>query len=64
MSRYNLEDLLSKWKKEEMTAEQAIGQLVQWLRTFDNRLRSLENIHPDSSLVEDKPPTTHKSKTR
>ena len=42
MSHYPLDDLIARWKKETVTTEQALGQLLQLLRVHDERLRELE----------------------
>jgi hypothetical protein len=42
MSSYNLNQLIKMWKKEELSTEQAIGQLLLQLQTLSNRLGTLE----------------------
>ncbi|MFN8486384.1 MAG: hypothetical protein U0350_02255 [Caldilineaceae bacterium] len=49
MSTYSLPDLLQRWSKGDLTADQAIGQLLQQLliladrqTELDKRLRALE----------------------
>lgn len=41
MSNYPLEDLIARWKREELSAEQMIGQLLLVLREHEQRLREL-----------------------
>jgi len=41
MSNYPLEELISRWKKEELTAEQVIGQLLLIVHGHEQRLRAL-----------------------
>ncbi len=43
MSKYDWADLLSKWKREELTAEQAIGQLLLWGEEVLKRVKGLES---------------------
>ena len=42
MSSYNLNQLIKMWTKEELTTEQAIGQLLLQLQTLSTRLGTLE----------------------
>jgi hypothetical protein len=42
MSTYSAEQLLANWKQEDMTAEQAVGHLLQHLTIVYERLRKLE----------------------
>jgi hypothetical protein len=42
MSTYSVEQLLKVWKQEDMTAEQAVGHLLQHLALVYERLRALE----------------------
>jgi hypothetical protein len=41
MSSYSIEELISRWKREELTVEQMIGQLLLLMQTQDQRLREL-----------------------
>ena len=41
MSHYSIEDLIARWKKDELTVEQVIGQVLLLLREHDRRLRDL-----------------------
>jgi hypothetical protein len=41
-STYSLSELLRKWRKNELTLEQAIGHLLQHLIAFDTRLTEIE----------------------
>lgn len=56
MSHYTLEELIARWKKEEVTPEQVIGQMLQWLRVHDERLRELERERREAG--EPQRPTT------
>ncbi len=42
MNTYSAEQLLAIWKQENMTAEQAVGHLLQHLTMVYERLRKLE----------------------
>ncbi len=42
MSSYNLKQLIKMWTKEELTTEQAVGQLLLQLQTLSTRLGTLE----------------------
>lgn len=42
MSTYGLEGVWSAWKTERLTAEQAIGQILQIMLEMDSRLVNLE----------------------
>lgn len=42
MSMYTLETILKKWKHGDLTAEQAIGQILQHLQALSTRVGQLE----------------------
>ena len=42
MSSYNLNQLVKMWKKEELSTEQAIGQILLQIQTLSTRLGTLE----------------------
>ena len=42
MSTYSLPDLLQQWAQGNLTADQAIGHVLQNLLTFAHRLADLE----------------------
>ena len=42
MKRYALSDLLKRWEREEMTVEQAVGQIILWLISLAERIEKLE----------------------
>jgi hypothetical protein len=46
VSHYTLDELLILWRREELTAEQLLGQLLQVLRAQERRLRELERQLP------------------
>ena len=39
MSNYTIEELIARWKREELTIEQVIGQILLLLKEQDRRLR-------------------------
>ena len=39
MSNYTIEELIARWKREELTIEQVIGQILLLLKEHDRRLR-------------------------
>jgi hypothetical protein len=46
MSHYTLDELIELWRREKLTAEQMIGQLLQTLHGQQQRLRELERRLP------------------
>ena len=48
VSHYPLEELIVRWKREELTPEQMIGQLLQALHALEQRLRAVERRVPES----------------
>jgi len=42
MSSYNLNQLIKKWTKEELTTEQAVGQILLQIQTLSTRIGTLE----------------------
>lgn len=42
MSSYTLNELIKKWTKEELTTEQAIGQVLLQMQTLSTRIGTLE----------------------
>ena len=42
MKRYPLSELVKKWEREELTSEQAIGQILLWLDLLSERVAKLE----------------------
>lgn len=39
MSHYTIEELIARWKKEELTVEQVIGQMLQLLKEHERRIK-------------------------
>ena len=57
MSTYSLSDLLHKWSRGELTAEQAIGQLIQHALLSGQRLSELEKASALRARQLEHPPT-------
>ena len=43
MGRYTLEQLIEYWRTEQLTVEQAVGQILQFLLEYRQRIEELEN---------------------
>lgn len=43
MSAYDLETIVKKWERAELSTEQAIGQILLLLETLSNRVGRLES---------------------
>lgn len=41
-SRYDLPQLIKRWEREQITTEQAIGQVLLWLAVLAERMAKLE----------------------
>ena len=48
MPRYPLDELLSRWQRERLTVEQAIGQILQHLLALEKQLGDLKRRLPKS----------------
>jgi hypothetical protein len=46
MSQYTLEELINRWRQEELTSEQMIGQLLLALAALQQRVRDVERRLP------------------
>ena len=57
MTHYTVDELIVRWKREELTEEQMIGQLVQALATVEQRRRALERRVPAEQVVAAPAPT-------
>jgi hypothetical protein len=42
MEKYPVSELIKKWEREDITMEQAIGQILLWLVTLVERVVRLE----------------------
>jgi hypothetical protein len=49
MSQYTLEELINRWRQEELTSEQMIGQLLLALAALQQRVRDVERRLPPSA---------------
>ena len=56
MSTYSISDLLSRWRKDELSAEQAIGHLIQNLLALSQRLAALEKTQAQRDPSAAQPP--------
>jgi len=41
VSNYTIEELIARWKREELTVEQTIGQILLLLKEQQRRLREV-----------------------
>jgi hypothetical protein len=48
MARYPLDELLSLWRRERLTVEQVIGQILQHLLALEKQLGDLKGRLPKS----------------
>jgi hypothetical protein len=46
MSHYTVEELIARWRKESLTTEQMIGQILQVLRVHEQRLKEVGRAAP------------------
>ena len=53
MSTYELETVLKKWKRGDLTAEQAVGQLLLLLEALSVRVGNLEK-----KMLQERPSAT------
>ena len=42
MGNYNLDELITRWEQEKLTAEQAVGQILLMLQSLAERVHELE----------------------
>ena len=47
---YPLAELIKRWQREELTTEQAVGQMLLWLTDLSKRVQQLENT-PNSETT-------------
>lgn len=56
MSAYELDTVLKKWEREELTTEQAVGQILLLLQSISQRVGRLEvaqeNIRRQERLLD------------
>lgn len=55
MSAYDLETILKKWERAELSAEQAIGQILLLLESISKRIGRLE-VEVAKNRHREKPP--------
>jgi len=46
MSHYTLDQLIDLWRREQLTTEQVIGQLLLVLKEQERRMREIARIAP------------------
>jgi hypothetical protein len=46
MSHYTVDELLARWKKEDLTVEQVIGQILLILREQERRMKEAAKAAP------------------
>ncbi len=51
MGTYGLEGVIRAWELEKLTPEQTIGQMLQLLRDFEERLREMERKYRQMNKV-------------
>jgi hypothetical protein len=42
IKRYDLPELIKRWEREQLTTEQAIGQILLWLAALAEQVMKLE----------------------
>ena len=57
MGTYGLEGVMRAWELEKLTTEQVIGQILQLVADFEERLRDLEHKSNQRDRAESLPPT-------
>ncbi len=57
MGTYGLEGVMRAWELEKLTTEQVIGQILQLIADFEERLRDLEHKSNQRDRTESLPPT-------
>jgi len=43
MGTYSLDEIMKRWRKGELTAEQAIGQILQIIQSLSQRVGNIEH---------------------
>ena len=54
MSNYNIEELVTRWEREKLTTEQAVGQILLMLRALSERMKTIERWKWKQEKVETK----------
>ena len=55
MSHYTIDELVARWKKEDMTTEQMIGQILLLLKEIDRRLKDMQRQRGIAALPSSAP---------
>ena len=42
MKKYELTELLKRWERDELTVEQAVGQIMLWINTLSEQITKLD----------------------
>ena len=42
MKKYDITELIKRWEREELTVEQAVGQILLWVGSLSERVTKLE----------------------
>ncbi|MCG8348197.1 MAG: hypothetical protein MI924_10515 [Chloroflexales bacterium] len=50
MGHYPLDELIERWRREDLTVEQMIGQMLQVLREQEHRLREVRRLVPSVDM--------------
>jgi len=58
MSAYDLETILKKWERDELSTEQAVGQILLLLQSISYRVGRLE-VAQAKNRRQDKPVSSH-----
>jgi glutamate 5-kinase len=48
-NQYPLSELIKRWEREELTVEQAVGQILLWVKDLSKRVRQIEQVRPEQS---------------
>jgi hypothetical protein len=49
VSHYTIDELIARWKKEQLTAEQAIGQILLLLKEQERRRKETQQPGSDAA---------------
>jgi len=54
MNHYTVDELIARWKKEDLTVEQVIGQILLILKEQERRIKEMDKTTPASDLTRTK----------
>ncbi|MCB0191821.1 MAG: hypothetical protein KDJ65_07745 [Anaerolineae bacterium] len=49
MKKYDITELIKRWEREELTVEQAVGQILLWVGSLSDRVTKLEALQRKSA---------------